>query len=72
MAKAAIGSNTVASKIFEVTQNPFLVEHVHVATLFRERHEPPTLEFVFTYEENLTEHVNISPPLGKSDHAVLN
>ena len=65
------GPNAAASRFFGETQDLFLIQHVHTATRFRERQEPSTLDYVFTDEENLIEHINISSPLGKSDHAVL-
>jgi len=65
------GQNTSASKFFEETQDLFLVQHVHAATRFREGQEPSTLDYIFTDEEHLIEHISISSPLGKSDHAVL-
>ena len=52
-----------ASRFFKETQDLFLIQHVHAATRFRERQEPSTLDYVFTDEQNLIEHVNISSPL---------
>ena len=63
--------NASATRFFEETQDLFLIQHVRAATRFRERQEPSTLDYVFTDEDNLIERVNISSPLGKSDHAVL-
>ena len=48
-----------------------LYNHVTEPTRFEAGHNPSTLDLVLTNEELMVESVNITTPIGRSDHAVL-
>ena len=49
----------------------FWIQNVTEPTRVRERREPSMLDYIFADEDNLIDQIHFKPPLGKSDHAVL-
>jgi len=62
------GSMSDASKFYEKCQELCLSQHVHQETRFR---DGQCLDYIFTDEDNLIQHLQYLPPLGKSDHILL-
>jgi len=65
------GSMSAASKFYEKYQELCLFQHVHQETRFRDGQCPSCLDYIFTDEDNLIQHLQYLPPLGKSDHILL-
>jgi len=60
-----------ASKFYEKCQELCLFQHVHQETRFRDGQCPSCLDYIFTDEENLIQHLKYLPPLSMSDHILL-
>ena len=58
-------------KFIEATRDSFLIQHVSTPTRGRGTNEPTLLDLVFTTDEESLEDIEISNPLGKSDHSML-
>jgi hypothetical protein len=48
-----------------------LAQHVNEPTRFNDEHNSSTLDLIFTNEAEMISRVSVLPPLGTSDHAVL-
>ena len=59
------------AKFLDTVQELLLYQHVGVPTRYRDGHTPSMLDLVFTDEENRINEIQVSQPLGKSDHVVL-
>ena len=60
------------AKVFlESVRDGLLIQHVTEATRWREGQASSTLDLIFTNKEGLISDINVSPPLGKSDHGVI-
>ena len=65
-------TNCKESKLFiETLMQSYLIQHVFTPTRFRHNQVPSTLVLVITNEQNMIDKVNTLPPIGKSDHLVL-
>ena len=60
-----------ASLIYDKINDLFLHQHILEPTRFRQGDNPSLLDWVLTNDENTIDDLNISPPLGSSDHVVL-
>ena len=58
-------------KFIETVRDCFLFQHVTNPTRGRGSDNPSVIDLVFTSEEGVIETLNIYPPLGKSDHSVI-
>ena len=69
----SLGSMSDASKFYEKCQDLCLFQHVHQETRFHDGQCPSCLDYrpIFTDEDNLIQHLQYLPPLGKSDHILL-
>jgi len=65
------GYSDPSSLFFQKTQDLCLFQHVLQPRRIRHHQEPSTLDYVFTSEHNLIDHVTYDAPLGKSDHVAL-
>jgi hypothetical protein len=59
-------------KLVDFTQDNFLVQNVHEPTRFRDGQQPNCLDLVFTRDDDSISEVKLFPPLGSSDHNILN
>ena len=64
-------SCTVCSKFVDIMQKNFLIQHVQSATRARGTDTPHLLDLVITDTQDIIEDIDITSPLGKSDHAVI-
>jgi len=60
-----------ASKFLTKTQDNFLVQNVFEPTRYRPNYSPSKLDYIFTSEDNIVEHLHYEVPIGKSDHVCL-
>ncbi|CAH8567706.1 unnamed protein product [Dicrocoelium dendriticum] len=60
------------SKILEFMDTAALYNHVHRPTRHRGSNKPSLLDLILTNEELMIETISYDPPLGNSDHSVLN
>ena len=63
--------NHIASQFLEAVRDNFLYQHVKEATRMRENQRDSLIDLVFSNEENMIENIKHLPPLGKSDHLIL-
>ena len=61
-----------ATKLYDKTNDLFLTQHVHEPTRFRNGQVPSVLDLLFTSNEDMVGSLTINPPIGLSDHVVLN
>ena len=59
-----------AASFHEMAQDLFLFQHVHFPR-FRDGCTPSRLDLVFSAEELMVDNMEVSSPVGKSDHVVL-
>ena len=59
------------ARFLDTVQELLLYQHVTVPTRYREGCTPSLLDLVLTDEENRIDSIQVSQPLGKSDHVVL-
>ena len=67
----SINSKSFEQQFIDCILNNFLIQHVLEETRFRQGHTSSLLDLVFTSDENLISSIEVCPPLGKSDHAIL-
>jgi hypothetical protein len=60
----------VHDRFFDLTQDLFLIQNVYDVTRVRQDQVPSTLDYVFTYTEEV-EQMHYLSPLGSSDHVGL-
>ena len=65
------GGTVFEHDFFEKTQDLLLVQNIFGETRYRTGDLPSKLDYVFTDEEGLIDHVDYLTPVGKSDHVVL-
>ena len=70
--KVNASSSHFASAFYDKLNDLYLTQHVKEPTRFREGNTPSTLDLLITNSENLVDSLSINPPIGCSDHAVLN
>ena len=63
--------NSYANKMFCTINNLFLTEIIQEPTRVRENQQPSTLDWVLTHNVEDVDNIEVGPPLGKSDHAVI-
>ncbi len=63
--------NTADSQLLDFATESLLHQCVHAPTRFRVNQVPSLLDLLFVKFANLTSPITIQPPLGKSDHALL-
>ena len=63
--------NQWVNKLVELTQDFLLYQHVTANTRKRGPDEPSLLDLVFTRQKEDIESIIYNPPLGKSDHVLL-
>ena len=61
----------ISSRLFHLVQEEDWTQHVREPTRYRAGQRPSLLDLVLTNESHLVDRIQISEPLGKSDHAVL-
>ena len=49
----------------------FLDQHISEPTRGRGETKPSTIDLLFSKEEGMVDNIDISPPLGKSDHSLI-
>ena len=59
----------IFTNFIEATRDSFLIQHVSTPTKGRSTNEPTLLDLVFTSDEESLENIEITNPLGKSDHS---
>ena len=64
--------NHIENKFIECARDCYLFQHITEPTRLRGTDQPSTLDLVFTSEENMIEKVEITAPLGRSDHSIIN
>ena len=67
----SVGATHIASKFLEVVRDSYLYQHVKQPTRYRSDNTPSVLDLIFTNEEGMVETVDHCPPLGNSDHEIL-
>jgi Reverse transcriptase (RNA-dependent DNA polymerase)/Endonuclease-reverse transcriptase len=65
------GESAAPSLFFQKTQELCLYQFVSEPTRVRKDQKPSTLDYIFMDEFNLIDQVEYNPPIGKSDHVVL-
>lgn len=65
-------TNDISYRFLECVRDCYYFQHITEPTRQRGTDRPSTLDLIFTNEEDMIENLNISAPLGKSDHSVLN
>ncbi|MES9884550.1 MAG: reverse transcriptase family protein [Sedimenticola sp.] len=60
-----------ATQFLEKVRDSYMFQHVKEATRIRQGESDSILDLIFTNEENMVEKIHYLPPLGKSDHVVL-
>lgn len=68
----SVNENHIASRFLEIVRDNFLYQQVSQPTRVRENERESLLDLILTNEENMVEDLQYLPPLGKSDHLVLN
>ena len=63
--------NSMEYKFIESIRDCFLYQHVTTPTRGRGSDNPSVIDLVFTREEGVINDLSINPPLGKSDHSVI-
>lgn len=67
-------NGTIDSKEFrfiETIRDCYLYQHITAPTRGRGSDKPSVIDLVFTSEEEFISDITINPPLGKSDHSVI-
>ena len=65
-------SNDITSqKFIETVQDAYLFQHITKPTRHREGQSSNCLDLIFTNEEEMIQHIEITDPLGISDHCIL-
>ena len=65
-------SNDITSqKFIETVQDAYLFQHITNPTRHREGQSSNCLDFIFTNEEEMIQYIEITDPLGISDHCTL-
>ena len=65
-------SNDITSqKFIETVQDAYLFQHITKPTRHREDQFSNCLDLIFTNEEEMIQHIEITDPLGISDHCTL-
>ena len=67
----SIKSKSFEQQFIDCILNNFLIQHVLEETRLRQGQTSSLLDLVFTIDENLISSIEVCPPLGKSDHAIL-
>ena len=60
-----------AYHLFDTVNDLFLYENVRQPTRFRDGQNPSALDWVLTDKQDSISHLQVEPPLGKSDHGVI-
>ena len=66
-----VNENHLDTKFLEAVRDNFLFQHVKQATRMRDHQQESTLDLILTNEENMTDRIKYLPPLGKSDHVII-
>ena len=61
-----------SSRFIEAVMDAYLLQHIHVPTRYRQNQTSNILDLVFTNEINMINNITILPPIGYSDHVVIN
>jgi hypothetical protein len=64
--------NHIASKFLESLRDCYLTQHVTMPTRYRADQQPSVLDLIISNDENIISDIEYAPPLGKSDHVVMN
>ena len=65
-------SNDITSqKFIQTVQDAYLFQHITKPTRHREGQSSNCLDLIFTNEEEMIQHIEITDPLGISDHCTL-
>ena len=66
------GPGDIKYEFLETIRDCFLHQNITEPTRGRGDAKPSTIDLLFSNEEGMVTDVNIEPPLGKSDHSVIN
>ena len=66
-----VSAGGFSSRLFHLVQEEDWTQHVREPTRYRAAQRPSLLDLLFTNESHLVDRIQISEPLGKKDHAVL-
>ncbi|XP_071941051.1 uncharacterized protein [Antedon mediterranea] len=65
------GEKIESQRFLDIIKDLFWYQHITVTTRFRSGQEPSLLDLIFSKNVDEVEDINIKPPLGKSDHAIV-
>ena len=66
-----VNENHIDTKFLEAVRDYYLFQHVKQVTRTRENQQDSLLDLILTNEENMIDNIRYLPPLGKSDHLVI-
>ena len=66
------GEDSLEQLFYDATQSAFLHQHVEEFTRKRGADQPSRLDLIFSKNEFEVESIRYDPPIGSSDHSVLN
>ena len=66
-----VNENHIDTKFLEAVRDNYLFQHVKQVTRTRENQQDSLLDLILTNEENMIDNIRYLPPLGKSDHLVI-
>ena len=65
------GAGDCNYELLESIRDCFLDQHIYEPTRGRGETKPSTIDLLFSNEEGMVDNIDISPPLGKSDHSLI-
>ena len=66
-----VNENHLDTKFLEAVRDNYLFQHLKQVTRIRENQQGSLLDLILTNEENMVDNIRYLPPLGKSDHLVI-
>ena len=66
-----VNGNHLDTKFLEAVRDNFVFQHEKEATRMRDNQQELTLDLILTNEENMIDRIKYLPPLGKSDHVII-
>ena len=66
-----VNENHIDTKFLEAVRDNYLFQHVKQVTRTKENQQDSLLDLILTNEENMIDNIRYLPPLGKSDHLVI-
>ena len=68
----SVSENHISTKFLEICRDNFLIQQVDSFTRYRDDNNPSLIDLIFTNMDGLVSDILYLPPLGNSDHVVLN